>query len=391
MNHRRDATAIPQFDLHEQHSSLAADLEAAIARVMASQQFILGPQVAELEQAVAALVGVPHAVGCASGTDALLLPMRDLAHRSGAESPLALRDAGSVPEVVVPAFTFFATAGAVWNAGLRPVFCDVDEATFNVTAGTVSTACGPATVGVVPAHLFGQMAAIEEIRGAVAPDQFVLEDAAQATGARRMSGGSEICAGAAGDACAFSFFPTKNLGGLGDGGLITTGDEELADRLRKLRVHGGVKMYRHDVVGTNSRLDTLQAAVLLAKLPHLDRWLEARRLNAALYDELLADLEPVRTPAVAEGNYHTYNQYTIRAERRDELRSHLTELGIGTGVYYPVPLHLQPCFRPLGHALGDYPVAERLCEDVLSLPVYPELGRGRVRVVARAIRSFYRA
>ena len=391
MNRPRDAPAIPQFDLHDQHGALTADLEAAIARVMASRRFILGPQVAELEQAVAALVGVPHAVGCGSGTDALLLPLRDLAHRIGADSPLALRDAGCVPEVVVPAFTFFATAGAVWNAGLRPVFCDVDEATFNVTAGTVSTACGPATVGVVPVHLFGQMSAIEEIRRAVAPDLFILEDAAQATGARRMSGGTEIHAGAGGDACAFSFFPTKNLGSLGDGGLITTGDGELADRLRKLRVHGGVKMHQHDVVGTNSRLDTVQAAVLLAKLPHLDRWLEARRSNAALYDQLLADLEAVRTPTVAEGNYHTYNQYTIRAERRDELRSHLTELGIGTGIYYPAPLHLQPCFQPLGHAPGDYPVAERLCEDVLSLPVYPELGEGRVRVVARAIRSFYRA
>ena len=385
------SSPVPQFDLAEQHQAIAGDLERALGAVLASQKFILGPQVAQLEEALAAKFGVAHGIGCASGTDALLLPLRDLAQRHGVDAPLADGSDRDRPEVVVPAFTFFATAGAAWNSGLRPVFCDVDERSFNVTARTVKDACGSATVGIVPVHLFGQMAAVEEIRDAVGPDPLIIEDAAQATGARRTIGGREVTAGAAADVCAFSFFPTKNLGGVGDGGLMTTDDDELADRLRKLRVHGGQKMYHHEVVGTNSRLDTIQAAVLLAKLPHFDRWLDSRRRNAALYAELLADLELVQTPFVTPGNYHTYNQYTILAERRDELRSHLTARGIGTGVYYPVPLHLQPCFRPLRHAPGDFPVAERLCNEVLSLPIYPELGEERLRSVARAVREFYGA
>lgn len=370
------------FDLGEQHRAIATDLQRALDTVLASRRFILGPEVEKLEEALAARLGVPHAVGCASGTDALLLPLRDLAGRAG-----VLRD--DAPEVVVPAFTFFATGGAAWNAGLRPAFCDVDGGTFNVTAETVASAVGTKTVAVVPVHLFGQMAEIERIRRVVDQSVFVLEDAAQALGARRMIDAVEVAAGAAGDACAFSFFPTKNLGGLGDGGLISTGDPALADRLRRLRVHGGLKMYEHELVGTNSRLDTIQAAVLLAKLPYLDGWIEARRRNAVLYDELLAGLEAVTTPAIEEGNFHSYNQYTIRAERRDALRSHLAAQGIGTGVYYPLPLHLQPCFRSLGYAPGDFPVAERLCREVLSLPVYPELGEERVRRVATAILAFY--
>ena len=198
-------------------------------------------------------------------------------------------------------------------------------------------------------------------------------------------------AGAAGDACAFSFFPSKNLGGFGDGGMITTSDPALAEKLRKLRVHGGVKMYHHEMVGTNSRLDALQAAILRAKLPHLGGWTRGRQRNAELYDELLADLPEVVTPTVLAGNAHVYNQYTIRASRRDQLKSHLAERGVGTGVYYPVPLHLQECFRSLGHARGDFPVAERLAEEVLSLPVFPELTEDEVRHVASEIRAFYGA
>jgi dTDP-4-amino-4,6-dideoxygalactose transaminase len=382
-------SAVPLFDLHEQHRAISADLEGAIARVVASQRFILGPEVAELERAVAVRFGARHAIGCASGTDALLLPLRDLAIRHGADGPAT--DSGGVPEVVVPAFTFFATAGAVWNAGLRPAFCDVDEATFNVTGASVAERVGERTVAAVPVHLFGQMAELERIRAAVGERIFLLEDVAQAAGARRRGAGAEVVAGAGGDAGSFSFFPTKNLGGIGDGGLITTRDDALAERLRKLRVHGGLQMYHHDFVGTNSRLDTLQAAVLLAKLPYLDGWLAARRRNAMLYDELLTGLEPVRTPVTAPGNHHTYNQYTVRAARRDELRAHLAARGIGSGIYYPAPLHLQPCFRPLGHAPGDFPVAERLCGEVLSLPIYPELGEARVRSVVAAIREYYKA
>jgi dTDP-4-amino-4,6-dideoxygalactose transaminase len=386
------ALSVPQFDLEEQHREIAPEIDRALNETLDARRFILGPQVARLEEALADRLGVKHGIGCASGTDALLLPLRDIAQREGISGPMVAEDldAGR-PEVAIPTFTFFATAGAVWNAGLRPAFCDVDPASFNVTAETVSAACSRRTVAVVPVHLFGQMAPVEALRGAVGAGVFVLEDAAQATGAGRTVEGRDVLAGAAADACAFSFFPTKNLGGIGDGGLITTDDDALAERLRAWRVHGGREAYHHDVVGTNSRLDTVQAAVLLAKLPYLDGWLAARRRNAALYDELLAGLEQVRTPVVSVGNVHTYNQYTVRVDRRDELRASLTGSGIGTGVYYPIPLHLQPCFQPLGYAPGDFPVAERLAGEVLSLPIYPELGAERVRVVAEAIRRFYRA
>jgi dTDP-4-amino-4,6-dideoxygalactose transaminase len=288
--------------------------------------------------------------------------------------------------VVVPAFTFFATAGAVWNAGLRPTFCDVDPESFNLTAAHVESAWSANTRAVIPVHLFGRAAPMEAVaRLAHERGAFVLEDAAQAIGGVRA--GRPL--GAWGDAAAFSFFPTKNLGGFGDGGMITTSDGALAERIRKIRVHGGVQMYHHELVGTNSRLDALQAAVLRAKLPHLAGWTASRRRNAALYDELLADVIEVITPAAGADELHVYNQYTLRARRRDELRSFLEGRGIGTGIYYPVPLHLQECFRPLGYGPGDFPVAERLAREVLSLPVYPELGESRVHAVAAAIREFY--
>jgi dTDP-4-amino-4,6-dideoxygalactose transaminase len=354
-------------------------LDAAVTRVVESQAFVLGPEVEAFEGAMASYLGVPHAIGVASGTDALLLPLLALDPRPG-------------DEVIVPAFTFFATAGAVWNAGFRPVFCDVDPETFNVTRETVEAVWTERTRAIVPVHLFGQMAPMEDLlpwaeeRGA-----FVLEDAAQAIGARRRMGGEQVAAGAAAPAGSLSFFPTKNLGGFGDGGMVTARDDALADRVRKLRVHGGRQMYHHELVGTNSRLDALQAAVLAAKLPYLEGWAEARRVNARLYDEHLADVSEVQTPGVGEGNVHVFNQYTVRVRRRDDLRSFLGERGIGTGVYYPVPLHTQACFAGLGVPEGALPVAERLCGEVLSLPVYPELGAERLAEVADAIRSFYAA
>ena len=364
---------VPLLDLTEQYATISEDIDRAIQAVVSSQRFILGPEVELLERSIEALLGARHAIGCASGTDALLLPL------------LAL-EAPPEAEVVVPAFTFFATAGAVWNAGLVPAFCDVDAATFNVEVDTVAAAWTERTRALIPVHLFGQMARMPELAAfAHARGAFVLEDAAQAIGAR--TDGRQV--GAAGDACALSFFPTKNLGGFGDGGMITTSDSALAERLRKIRVHGGVQMYHHEMVGTNSRLDALQAAVLRTKLPHLEAWTDARRRNAALYDELLAELPEVATPCVRAGSLHVYNQYTVKAERRDELRVFLDSRGIGTGIYYPVPLHLQECFRSLGYARGDFPVSERLAEEVLSLPVFPELGEARVRTVASAIREFY--
>jgi dTDP-4-amino-4,6-dideoxygalactose transaminase len=363
---------VPLVDLLAQFDSIREEISDAMDAVLATQRFILGPEVDALEEELAAYLGVSHAIGVASGTDALLLPLKAL-------------DAPSGSDVLVPSFTFFASAGAVWNAGLTPVFCDVDPGTFNITPESLEAAWTDNTVAVVVVHLFGQMADMQGIRRlADSRGAFVLEDAAQSVGARSILG----AAGSLGDAGALSFFPTKNLGCFGDGGLVTTNDEAFADRIRRLRVHGGLKMYHHEMVGTNSRLDALQAAVLRVKLRHLDAWTARRQTNADLYGELLEDLSGVRSPEVVEGNVHVYNQYTIRTPDRDALRDHLTQAGIETGVYYPVPLHLQECFRELGYAEGQLPVSERLCREVLSLPVFPELKDEDLRRVADCIHSF---
>jgi dTDP-4-amino-4,6-dideoxygalactose transaminase len=390
---------VPFLDLKLQYQALRTELEEAISRVVGSQQFILGPEVQALEEDLAEYLGVPFAVGVASGTDALLLPLKALEPKPG-------------DQVVVPAFTFFATAGAVWNAGFTPVFCDVDADTFNVTADTLAAAWTPRTRAVIPVHLYGQMAPMAEIR-ALARERgaFVLEDGAQCIGARQrfpaatLSDGSTgppsltlreevtedglAMAGSLGDAGAFSFFPTKNLGGFGDGGLVTTTDEAMAEKVGKLRVHGGRQMYSHEMVGTNSRLDALQAAVLRVKLPHLESWAQARRRHASLYDEVLSGLPGVGTPPVLEDNVHVYNQYTLRVDRRDELREYLGGRGIGSGLYYPVGLHLQECFAGLGGREGDLPVTEKLTGEVVSLPIFPELTEGQVMEVAEAVREFF--
>jgi dTDP-4-amino-4,6-dideoxygalactose transaminase len=373
---------IPLLDLREQYAGIRDELDGAVQAVIESQGFILGPVVEAFEADMASYLGVAHAIGCASGTDALLLPLMAMGPEPG-------------DEVIAPAFTFFATAGAIWNAGFRPAFCDVDPDSFNVTADTVDGAWSDRTRAVVPVHLFGQMAPVAEINAlACGRGALVIEDAAQAVGARQRAQGPGsrdgwVMAGASGAFGAFSFFPTKNLGGFGDGGLVTSQDDEMAERIRKLRVHGGRQMYHHELVGTNSRLDALQAAVLRVKLRHLDGWATGRARNAALYDEMLRDCPGVRTPPLTPGNEHVYNQYTLRVERRDDLRGWLQDRGIGSGVYYPVPLHLQACFSELGYREGDLPVAERLCGEVVSLPIFPELGEERVGRVAEAIRAFY--
>jgi dTDP-4-amino-4,6-dideoxygalactose transaminase len=376
---------VPLLDLKPQYAALREELEAAVLRVSESQGFILGPEVDALESELARFLNVPHAIGCASGTDALLLPLKALDPKPG-------------DEVVIPAFTFFATAGAVWNAGFRPVFCDIDPDTFNVTRETLDAVTTSRTRAIIPVHLFGQMAPMGEIlpwakeRGIA-----VLEDCAQSIGASQrldspLSIDGWVRAGAAGDMGAFSFFPSKNLGGFGDGGLVTVRDDvELADRIGKLRVHGGRQMYHHEMVGTNPRLDALQAAVLRVKLPHLMAWTERRRENACRYHGGLSDLPGIQLPVVADGNFHVYNQFTIRTPHRDALRAHLTEQGIGTGIYYPVPLHLQPCFEELGGREGDLPESERAAREVLSLPIFPELGEARLDRVIEGIRSFFAA
>jgi dTDP-4-amino-4,6-dideoxygalactose transaminase len=367
--------AVPLLDLRAQHATIRDDVVGAIMRIVDDQAFILGPPVEELENAVARLSGTRYAVGCANGTDALFLALRAL-------------DIGRGDEVVTTPFTFFATAGAIHNVGARPVFADIDPDNFNLSPPAAAAAVTPATKAVMPVDLFGQLAPLDAIAAAI-PDLPMIEDAAQAIGATREIGGKNIRAGEVATIGTFSFFPSKNLGGYGDGGMIVTQDEALATRLRRLRVHGGLKTYFHDEVGFNSRLDALQAAVLLAKLPHLGQWSAARRRNAAYYDAAFAGLSEVKTPSVDPQNVSIYNQYTVRVERRDDLQSHLKSKGIGHSVYYPLPLHLQPCFAYLGYREGACPESERAAKEVVSLPIYPELTEDQLDEVVGAVRGFY--
>lgn len=367
--------AVPLLDLRAQHATIRDDVVAALMEVVDQQAFILGEPVAKLECAVAGLSRTTYAIGCANGTDAILLALRAL-------------EVGPGDEVVTTPFTFFATAGTIHNAGARPVFVDIDPATFNIAPAAVAAAVGPKTKAVIPVDLFGQMAPIEEVAKA-AGGLPVIEDAAQSIGARRQIDGAWRMAGEAATIGTFSFFPSKNLGGYGDGGMVVTQDDALNERLMKLRTHGSRKTYFHELVGYNSRLDALQAAVLGAKLPHLAGWSAKRRENAAYYDAALADVAEIRTPYIDPANESIYNQYTIRAERRDALQEHLKGLGIGTSIYYPLPLHLQPCFAYLGYREGQCPEAERASREVLSLPVFPELTRVQLDEVISAVRSFY--
>ena len=366
------------LDLVAQHRTIRDAVMPALLAVVERQAFIMGAEVAELERAIAALSHVRHGIACASGTDALLLPLMALDLKPG-------------DEVIVPAFTFFATAGAVHNAGGTPVFADIEPATFNLDPAAVEAAVTPRTRAIIAVHLYGQMAANERL-AAIAERHGLayIEDAAQSIGARRRMDGRWSIAGETGTAGTLSFFPSKNLGGWGDGGMILTGDDALAERLRRLRLHGGAKQYHHDEVGLNSRLDTVQAAVLLVKLRYLAGWSAARRERAARYDAVLAPVGAVTPPPVDPANEHIFHQYTIRAERRDGLAAHLKERGIASAIYYPTALHLQPCFAGLGYRRGSLPVTEAAMAEVLSLPIYPELTDGQQDLVADAVREFYR-
>jgi dTDP-4-amino-4,6-dideoxygalactose transaminase len=368
---------VPLLDLIAQHQSIRDEVLQAVLRVLDRQQFILGKEVAALERAVAGLSHARHAIGCASGTDALLLSLRTL-------------DLAPGDEVITPAFTFFATAGTIHNTGGRPVFADIERDSFNLDPAAVEAAITPRTRAIVVVHLFGQMARLEAIEAIARRHGLpVIEDAAQAIGATRQIAGVRKVAGESGYTGTLSFFPSKNLGGWGDGGMILTQDDALATRLSRLRTHGGARQYHHDEVGYNSRLDTLQAAVLLAKLPHLEAWSAARRSRAARYTEFFSGLEPVRPPAVEAGNAHIFHQYTLRVERRDELVEHLRQREIGCAVYYPLPLHLQPCFAYLGYRTGSLPVTEQAAREVVSLPIFPELDEPRQQAVIDAVRGFY--
>jgi dTDP-4-amino-4,6-dideoxygalactose transaminase len=367
--------AVPLLDLKAQYATLKDEVVAAMLQVVDDQAFILGSPVGKLECAVAGLSNAKYAVGCANGTDALLLAYRAL-------------DVGAGDEVIAPPFTFFATAGAIHNVGAKPVFVDIDPRTFNIDPAAAAAARTSRTKAVVPVDLFGQIAPIERITAAL-PGLPIIEDAAQSIGAKRRIDGQWTMAGERATIGTFSFFPSKNLGGFGDGGMIVTQDQTLFERVMRLRTHGSVKTYYHEEVGYNSRLDALQAAVLSVKLPRLQAWSEARRANAAFYTEAFADVAEIVTPYVEPVSEHIFNQYTIRAERRDALQEHLKARGIGNSVYYPLPLHLQPCFAYLGYKEGQCPVSEQASREVLSLPVFPELTAAQRDEVVVAVRAFY--
>lgn len=369
--------AVPLLDLKAQHKNIREEVVSSLMKIVDDQTFILGESVKEFEADVAKYCNVRHAIGCANGTDAILLALRAL-------------DIGRDDEVVTTPFTFFATAGAIHNVGAKPVFADIDADTFNISPSAAAAAVTSKTKAVIPVDLFGQMAAVEEVRARVGSLPIV-EDAAQSIGARRRLDGKWVKAGEVATIGTFSFFPSKNLGGYGDGGMIVTQDDHLAMRLRRLRVHGGEKTYFHEEVGYNSRLDALQAAVLGAKLSHLEKWSAARRKNAQYYDKAFADLGDVRTPTVDPANESIYNQYTLRVANRDGLQAHLKSAGIGNSVYYPLPLHLQPCFAYLGYKKGEFPESEKAASEVLSLPVYPELTQSQLDEVIGAVRGFYRS
>lgn len=370
---------VPLLDLKPQLAAIRDEVYRAIHDVVDAQAFILGPNVEGLEREVAAFVGARHAIGCASGTDALVLSLHALGVTAG-------------DEVVTTPFSFFASASCASLLGARPVFADVDPRTFNLDPESLERAIGPRAKAIVAVHLFGQCADMDAIlaigRRKGIP---VVEDACQSMSAA--FDGKE--AGSMGTTGTFSFFPSKNLGGFGDGGMITTQDDELAARLRVLRVHGEKTRYHHRWIGWNSRLDALQAAVLRVKLPHLRSWSEGRAANAAIYDRLLAEAglvasEKVRLPHRDPRCRHIFNQYTLRVRDRDALGEHLKSRGIGWAIYYPVPLHLQECFAGLGYAEGSMPGAEDAAREVISLPVFPELGSDRIERVVAAIAEFYR-
>ncbi len=367
--------SVPLLDLRAQHAVIRDAVVAAMMPVVDDQAFILGAPVAQLECEVAGLSNTKYAVGCASGTDALLLALKAL-------------DIGPGDEVITSPFTFFATAGTIHNVGATPVFVDIDPKTFNIRPDLVAAAVTPRTKAVIPVDLFGQIAPIEEIRRLL-PSMPIIEDAAQTIGARRKINGEWTMAGQTATIGTFSFFPSKNLGGYGDGGMMVTQDEAIFNRLMRLRTHGSVKTYFHEEVGFNSRLDALQAVVLKAKLPYLAGWSAKRRENAAYYDAAFADLAAITTPFIDPANESIFNQYTIRVETRDDLKAHLASRGIGHSVYYPLPLHLQPCFAYLGYREGSCPVSEQASHEVLSLPVFPELTRAQLDEVVAAVRSFY--
>jgi dTDP-4-amino-4,6-dideoxygalactose transaminase len=372
--------AVPALDLKAQYQSIREEVDRAIRNVVESQQFILGPEVAALEDEIARYCGAGYGVGCASGSDALLLPLMALGIGPG-------------DEVVTSPYSFFATAGAIWRTGARPVFVDIEPDTFNLDPSRLEAAITPRTKALLPVHLYGQTADMEPIVAIARRHHLpVIEDAAQAIGA----GYHGRRAGSLGDIAAFSFYPSKNLGAFGDAGMVVTSDPEIARRMARLRVHGMEPKYYHHEVGYNARLDALQAAVLRVKLHHLDAWTSARRAVADRYRMFFDSYGlsgTVQLPVERQRHFHIYNQFVIRvpAEARDPLRAALAEHKIGTEIYYPVPLHLQPCFAALDHQPGDFPRSEAAALQTIALPIYPELSEDAQRHVVASIAEFFHA
>lgn len=365
---------VPLLDLKAQYRTIRDEIRSAVDSVLESQYFINGPEVKQLEEAVAAYSSCKKAVGVSSGTDALLCSLMALGIGAG-------------DEVITTPYTFFATAGSIWRTGAKPVFVDIEPETYNINPSGIEKAITPRTKAIIPVHLYGQCAEMDPILELAAKYQlFVIEDAAQSIGATYKG----RKAGAMGTAGCLSFFPSKNLGGLGDGGMILANDEQLAERLAVFRQHGSKPKYYHKFVGGNFRLDTLQAAALLVKLKHLDAWSEKRRQNAKQFNELFKDCAAVTTPVIRPYNVSIYNQYVILVgSRRDELIKFLQANGIGTEIYYPLSMHDQECFNALGYKPGDFPESEKAARETLALPVYPELTEEQIRYVAGRVKEFF--
>ncbi len=375
---------VPFFDLTSQLSLIEEEIKSAMNQVFKTQQFIMGPQIEALEKTIADYCRTHYAIGVASGSDALLLSLMSVG-------------VGPGDEVIIPPFTFFATAGSVSRLGAIPVFVDIDQQTFNIDPSKILKKINSKTKAIIPVHLYGQCADMDPILQ-IAKDHkiSVIEDAAQSLGAEYKPRPNSLPrrAGQIGDMGCFSFYPTKNLGAFGDAGMIVTDDPDLAEKVRILRVHGSQPKYYHQWIGINSRLDTLQAAILLVKFKYLEKWTEERQKRAnryqALFQDILSKVEGMKLPVIQYENRHIFHQYVIRVPKRDELKKFLADQGVGTDIYYPLPLHLQECFSFLKHRPGDFPISEKAAHETLALPIFPELAEEQQAYVVEKIGEFYR-
>ena len=364
---------VPLLDLQAQYEPIKDHVLNAIKDVFDSKQFIQGPKVIELESMIKEYCDVKHAIGVSSGTDALIVSLMAMGIGHG-------------DEVITTPFTFFSTGGSIHRVGAKPIFVDIDPVSYNIDINQIEAKINSKTKAIMPVHLFGQVAQMKEIKAlADAHNLYVIEDAAQAIGAKQTIDGTTYSAGSLGTVGCFSFFPSKNLGCCGDGGVVTTNDDELGEKIRLFRTHGAKQKYFHDYVGGNFRLDPLQAAVLSIKLPYLNSQHDGRRKNAAFYN---SNLTGVTTPIELSDNWMIYNQYTIRTENRDALIDHLNHANIGNAIYYPLPLHLQKCFEYLGYKEGDLPESEKAAKEVLSIPIYSELNQSQLDYIVEKVNAF---